>query len=71
MKKKIGRKGYKILAIIWTLAAAAMAVATVRTFQAGMLNIGRLLLTAASVLAASSFWRSYKRTPVGDDTNNE
>ena len=67
-KKKIGRKGYKILAIIWTLAAAAMAVATVRTLQAGMLNMGRLILTAVSVLAASSFWRSYKRTPEGDET---
>ena len=53
MKKKITKKGYRVLAVVWTLAAASMAVAFVR----------RLALTALSILAANNFWQSYRRTP--------
>ncbi len=61
MKKNISRKGYRVLAIVWTLAAASMAVAVVRRLPE--LNMVPLLLLAASAVAAMSFWKTYKRTP--------
>ena len=53
MKKKITKKGYRVLAVVWTLAAASMALAFGR----------RLALTALSILAANNFWQSYRRAP--------
>ena len=61
MKKNISRKGYRVLAIVWTLAAASMALAVVRRLPE--LNMVHLLLLAASAVAAMSFWKTYKRTP--------
>ncbi|MBD5098433.1 MAG: hypothetical protein HDT35_02595 [Clostridiales bacterium] len=61
MKKKINRQGYRTLAIVWTLAAAAMAVAFVR--RLAEFNLALLLLLALSVLVAANFWKSYRRTP--------
>ena len=61
MKKNISRRGYRVLAIVWTLAAASMAVAVVRRLPE--LNMVHLLLLAASAVAAMSFWKTYKRTP--------
>ena len=69
MKRKTTRRGYRVLAIVWTLASASMAVAVVRRLP--NLSIPSLCLLAASILAASSFWMSYKRTPEGDDTNHD
>ena len=61
MKKEITKKGYRTLAIVWTLAAAAMAVAFVRRLAEFSLPL--LLLLALSVLVAANFWKSYQRTP--------
>ena len=61
MNKKISKKGYRVLAIVWTLAAASMAVAVVRRLPE--LNMAWLLLLAASAVAARSFWKTYRRTP--------
>ncbi len=61
MKKKIPKKGYRVLAIVWALAAASMAVAVVRRLPE--LNIAHLALLAASAVAARSFWKTYRRTP--------
>ena len=58
MKKKITKKGYRVLAVVWTLAAATMAVAFVRRLAQFSLP-----LTALSILAANNFWQSYRRTP--------
>ena len=62
MKKKITKQGYRTLAIVWTLAAAAMAVAFVRYLPLGI-NLPLLLLAAMSVLVASNFWKCCKRAP--------
>ena len=62
MKKKITKQGYRTLAIVWTLAAAAMGVAFVRYLPLGF-NMMLLLLLAMSVLVASNFWKCYKRMP--------
>ena len=61
MNKKISRKGYKVLAMVWTLAAASMAVAVVRRLP--MLNVPMLGLFVVSLVAASSFWKTYRNTP--------
>lgn len=61
MKKKITRQGYRTLAIIWTLAAASIAVAFVR--RLAEFNLLLLLLLALSVLTAANFWKCCKRTP--------
>lgn len=61
MKKEISRKGYRTLAIIWTLAAASVAVAFVR--RLAEFNLFLLLLLVLSTLAAASFWRCCKRMP--------
>lgn len=61
MKKNITRKGCRTLAIVWTLAAASMAVAFVR--RLAQFSLPLLALTALSILAANNFWQSYRRTP--------
>ena len=60
-KKEITRKGYRVLAIVWTLAAAAMAVAFVR--RLAEFNLFLLLMTVLSTLLAASFWKSWRNTP--------
>lgn len=61
MKKEIPRRGYRVLAIVWTLAAAAMAVAVVR--RLAEFNLFLLALLILSTLTAASFWRTYHNTP--------
>ena len=61
MKKQLTRKGCRTLAIVWTLAAASIAVAFVR--RLAEFNLTLLLLLALSVLTAASFWKSYHNTP--------
>lgn len=61
MKKKITKKGYRVLAIVWTLAAASMSVAFVR--RLAEFNLPLLALTALSILVAANFWKSCRRTP--------
>ena len=62
MKKRIPKSGYRVLAIVWTLAAASMAVAFVRYLPVEF-NLPVLLLLALSTLAAANFWRTYHNTP--------
>ncbi len=64
MKKQITKKGYRVLAIVWTIAAASMAVAFVR--RLAEFNLLLLLLLVLSLLTASNFWRAYRRTPEED-----
>ncbi len=59
--KRIDKKGYRVLAIVWTLAAASMAVAFVR--RLAEFNLLLLLLLALSTLTASNFWKAYRRAP--------
>ncbi len=61
MKRKISKRGYRVLAIVWAMASASMAVAAIR--QLPTLNPPTLLLLAASLVAATSFWKTYKTTP--------
>ncbi len=61
MRKKIPKGGYRVLAIVWTLAAAAMAVAFVR--RLAEFNLLLLLLLVLSVLTASNYWKLYRKTP--------
>ena len=61
MKKKITRQGYRTLAIVWTLAAASMAVAFVR--RLAEFNLLLLLLAVLSTFTAANFWKTYRRTP--------
>ena len=61
MKRKISKRGYRVLAIVWALAAASMAVAVIRQLPA--LSPPTLLLLVASLVAATSFWKTYKTTP--------
>lgn len=58
MKKQLTRRGCRTLAILWTLAAASIAVAFVRRLAQFPLPL--LLLLAVSVLIAANFWRSYR-----------
>ena len=60
MKKKITKKGYRVLAIVWTLAAASMAVAVVRRLPE--FNLLLLFLLVLSTITAASFWRTYRKT---------
>ncbi len=60
-EKKITKQGYRVLAIVWTLAAASMAVAFVR--RLAEFNLLLLLLLVLSALTASNFWKAYRRTP--------
>ena len=61
MKKEIPKKGYRTLSLVWTLAAASMAVAVVRRLPE--LNVPLLVLLLFSVLIAYNFWQAYHRTP--------
>ena len=61
MRKKIPKSGYRVLAIVWTLAAASMAVAFVR--RLAEFNLMLLLLLALSALIAANFWKTYHRIP--------
>ena len=60
-KKPIPKKGYRVLAIVWTLAAAAMAVAFVR--RLAEFNLFLLLMTALSTIIAANLWKTYHRAP--------
>ena len=61
MKKRITKKGYRVLAILWTLAAASIAVAFVR--RLAEFNLMLLMLLALSALvAATRFRESPNRT---------
>ncbi len=62
MRKRIPKSGYRVLAVIWTLAAASIAVAFVRCLPVEF-NLFLLLLLALSILTASNFWRTYHNTP--------
>ena len=68
-RKRIPRGGYRVLAIVWTLAAASMAVAVGRRLPE--LSTPALCLLAASILAAVCFWKTYKRTPQESGFNND
>ena len=66
-KKQTTKKQYKILALIWMLAAAAMAVAFIR--RIAEFNLVLLLLLVLSLLLGTGFWKSYKNAPEDGDTN--
>ena len=61
MKKEIPKKGYRTLSLVWTLAAASMAVAVVRRLPE--LNVPLLVLLLFSVLIAYNFRQAYRRAP--------
>ena len=71
MRKKQGvtKKQYKILAMVWMLAAAAMAVAFMR--RLAEFNLVLLLLLVLSLLLATGFWKSYKTAPEEGGTNKK
>ena len=60
-KKQTTKKQYKILAMVWMLAASAMTVAFIR--RLAEFNLFLLLLLALSLLLAAGFWKSYKNAP--------
>ena len=67
--KKITKKQYKTLAIIWMLASAAMAAAFLR--RLAEFNLLLLLLLVMSLLFATNFWKSYKTAPEEDGVNKK
>ena len=67
--KQTTKKQYKILSMIWMLAAAAVAVACVR--RIAEFNLFLLLMLVLSLLLATGFWKSYKTAPEEGDTNNK
>ena len=60
-KKEITKKGYRVLAVVWTLAAASMATAFVR--RLAEFNLFLLLMMALSTLIAANMWKTYQKTP--------
>ena len=68
-KKQMTKKQYKILSMVWMLAAAAMAVAFMR--RIAEFNLVLLLLLVLSLLLATGFWKSYKTAPEEGDTNKK
>ena len=68
-KKNITKKQYKILSMVWMLAAAAVAVAFMR--RLAEFNLVLLLMLVLSLLLATGFWKSYKTAPEDDDTNKK
>ena len=60
-KKNTTKKQYKILAMVWMLAAAAMAVAFIR--RLAEFNMFLLLMLVLSLLMATGFWKSYQTAP--------
>ena len=65
-KKNLTKKQYKILALVWMLAAAAVATAFMR--RLAEFNLFLLLMLVLSLLLATGFWKSYKTAPEDDDT---
>ena len=61
MKKEIPKKGYRTLAIVWTLAAAAMAAAFAR--RLAEFNLFLLLMLVLSTLTAANLWKTYQKAP--------
>ena len=68
-KKPMTKKQYKILSMIWMLAAAAMAVAFIR--RIAEFNLFLLLLLVLSLLLATGFWKSYKTAPEEGENNKK
>ena len=68
-KKPMTKKQYKILSMIWMLAATAMAVAFIR--RIAEFNLVLLLLLVISLLLATGFWKSYKTAPEEGDINKK
>ena len=68
-KKNTTKQQYKILSMVWMLAAAALAVAFVR--RIAEFNLFFLLMLVLSLLLATGFWKSYKTAPEEGDTNNK
>ena len=68
-KKPMTKRQYKILSMIWMLAAAATAVAFVR--RIAEFNLILLLLMVVSLLLGTGFWKSYKTAPEVGDTNKQ
>ena len=68
-KKNPSKKQYKILSMVWMLAAAAIAVAFIR--RIAEFNLVLLLLLVLSLLCATGFWKSYKTAPEEGDTNKK
>ena len=66
-RKNTTKKQYKILAMVWMLAAAAVAVAFIR--RAAEFNLVLLLMLVLSLLLATGFWKSYKNAPEEGDAN--
>lgn len=59
MRNRITKRGYRTLAVIWTGAAASVAVAFVR--RLAEFNLFLLLLLVLSMLTAANFWKAYRR----------
>ena len=68
-KRQMTKKQYKMLSMIWMLAAAAMAVAFVQ--RIAEFNLVVLLLLVLSLLLATGFWKSYKTAPEEGGTNKK
>lgn len=68
-KKNPTKKQYKILAIVWMLAAAAMAAAFVR--RIAEFNVFLLLMLVLSLVLATGFWKSYKSAPEEGGANHK
>ena len=69
-KKLMTKKQYKILSMVWMLAAAAMAVAFVRQISVRF-NLVALLLLVLSLLLSTGFWKAYKTAPEEGDINKK
>ena len=68
-KKQMTKKQYKILSMVWMLAAAAMAVAFLR--RIAEFNLFLLLMLVLSLLLSTGFWKSYKTAPEEGDINKK
>ena len=68
-KKPMTKKQYKMLSMVWMLAAAAMAVAFVQ--RIAEFNLVLLLLLVVSLLLATGFWKSYKTAPEDGNINKK
>ena len=68
-KKQMTKKQYKVLSMVWMLAAAAMAVAFVR--RIAEFNLFFLLLLVLSLLLSTGFWKSYKTAPEEGEPNKK
>ena len=69
-KKEPTKKQYKILSMVWMLAAAAVAVAFIRRISYDF-NLVLLLMLVVSLLLATGFWKSYKTAPEEGDINKK